>query len=1064
MTLAPPSTVRNDAAVGSAATATVTALLILRGRSAGLEDTLDSLALQTRSPERLVVVDAGADGSAVELVRGHRALHAAVPDLTYLSVPVETTTGEALRLALADDRAGDAQPVEGDPIEHLWVLTADSAAAPTTLARLLDAVRRSPSVGIAGPKLLDWHDPGLLHSVGHQATRSGRLVPAPLRGEPDQGQYDRRTDVLAVPATGMLVERELLQRLGGHEPAFGELGGDLDLAWRAQQAGRRVVVVPRATMRTGAPGPEDEPVAGPAESAARMRRQARRVALTRCSPLVAPFLAAWIVLSSLGSGLLLLLAKRPRAAWAELADIGAVLTPGRTLGARWRSRGTRTLRRRDLRGLFVPRRAVLRHTADLVHDQVGLEPRTVDDVGTGLAEPGPVADEAEDLNVMATSWVASAARNPGLLASLLAAVVSFAAGRRIGGGLTARLDHGLDGGELIGLRATSGTLWHAWVDGWHGTGLGHPGEQGPYLAVLAGLAWVGEHLPVLDPASSPVGAVVAVLFGAAFPLATLTAYLAARVVTHSRWPRALAALAWSSTAMLATGVAAGRLGAVLAAVLLPLVVAGFALAARRGGTATATAATVLASATLAAFVPALGVLTVVAGLLLAIAGRGGARVRGLAIALLPVALLGPWVATLVERPYLLLTGPGLSVWGEPSARPWELALLHPGGGGSFPVLLSAPLVAAGVLGLVRGGRRAAAGTALAVLGLLGLAAALAAPRVTLGEVPEGVAGAGDPVTAWAGTGLFLYALALIAAALLGAGELPVRRSTGGWPAVLRWPVAAAVVAGVLGSASWTAWQTLGSTLSGWRDPRPAVAVDQAEGTLANRMLILDSVDGEVSYRLVGREVGQVARELPPTRPADEHLAAAVGALFEQGAAPGELNPARDLAAQAVGFVGLRSESSDPRIRNLDATAGLSRLGEHEGMVFWRVLPGGGEPSGDAVAPSRARLATKSGTSAVPVIGDHGRMSTDVVVPAGASLVLAEPAEWARHARVSLDGRVLAPDTAGAQPAYALPAGPGHLTVEVLPRDRMWLWAQGALLGILAFLALPLGTRSSGRRT
>jgi len=95
---------------------------------------------------------------------------------------------------------------------------------------------------------------------------------------------------------------------------------------------------------------------------------------SHCAWWTLPFLAAWIVLSSTTAAVALLLAKRPRAAWAELSDIGAVLTPGRVLGARWRSRGTRQVRRRDLQGLFVPSRTVLRHTTDLIRDEVALEP------------------------------------------------------------------------------------------------------------------------------------------------------------------------------------------------------------------------------------------------------------------------------------------------------------------------------------------------------------------------------------------------------------------------------------------------------------------------------------------------------------------------------------------------------------------------------------------------------------------------------------------------------------------------------------------------------------------
>jgi GT2 family glycosyltransferase len=1088
MTLAPPPELTDCAPGSPRSVATVTAVLVLRGPLTALPETLDGLARQTRSPDRLVVVDLGLDGEAVETVRSHAALAQAIPSVTWVTVPGSASIGYAVDAALAHD--AETAAAQSDPrseCDHVWVLTCDTAAAPMALARLLDAVRRSPSVGVAGPKLVDWYQPGMLRSIGVQLTRSGRLVPLPAPGEPDQGQYDRRTDVLAVPTAGMLVERSLVESLRGHDRSLGEFGSEVDFAWRAQQAGHRVVVVPRATVRTGAtlvgvdagagagPGaPADAQVSvhlggKPARggSANRMRRQARRVALARCAWWALPFLAAWIAVSSVVSAVALLVAKRPRAAWAELSDLGAVLTPGRVLGARWRSRGTRRVRRRDLLGLFVPTRTVLRHTGDLIHDQVAFE---VDADGAPVAgrqlavESGPVADEAEDLNVLATTWVTRAARNPGLLAVLVTTVVAVLASRQMGGGILDRYHRGVAGGELIGLHATPGQLWHAWLDGWHGPGLGGTAEQGPHLVVLAGLAWVLQHLPLVGAEGTPAGSAVAVLVGLALPLATVSAYLAARAVTHAKLPRALAALAWSSTAVLTSALAVGRVGAAVAAILLPLAAAGYALAARRTGTVTVTAATVLVTAVLGAFVPALLVLAVAAGLLTVLLGPGWARLRGLALAAGPLVLLGPWVGTLLDQPWRLLAGPGLAVWGETQADPWQLALLHPGGPGSYPVLLSAPLVAAGLLGLLRAGTRGRAATVLAALALVGLAAGLAAPRVELGTVPVGFAHAGAPVTAWAGTGLMVMALALLAAALLGADGLPVRRSTGGWVALLRWPVGLAVVVAVVGALAWTSAATLGTTLHAWSDPRPAVAVDQADGTFANRMVLLDPEGDGLAYRLLGREVGDVARSLPPVEaplPDSDAVGSAIGGLFEQGAAPGELHPARDLAQLAVGFVGLRADPSDPRIRTLDATAGLSRLGEHDGYLFWRVLPGGGTPGNDAVAPSRAQVVTTKSAQAVPVQGEHGRLHAKVTVPRDAMLTLAEPAGWIEHATVTVDGRTVSAD--GDTPAYPLPAGHHTLEVTVQPTHPTWLMAQGLALLVALFLALPFGTRASRRQ-
>ena len=101
MTLAPAHAHAREHG-GSAATATVTAVLVLRDPGPWLGEALDSLARQTRAPERLLVVDDGADGEAVEAVRAHPALREAIASIRFTTVPPGATLGAALRTALAD--------------------------------------------------------------------------------------------------------------------------------------------------------------------------------------------------------------------------------------------------------------------------------------------------------------------------------------------------------------------------------------------------------------------------------------------------------------------------------------------------------------------------------------------------------------------------------------------------------------------------------------------------------------------------------------------------------------------------------------------------------------------------------------------------------------------------------------------------------------------------------------------------------------------------------------------------------------------------------------------------
>ena len=827
--------------------------------------------------------------------------------------------------------------------------------------------------------------------------------------------------------------------------------------------------MPQARVREGAAaqGAQRPGAATPGAAQRAGRRQLREVALTRSSLAGAPLLALWLLLSSLVVAVVLLLLKQPRRARAELADAAALLRPWPMARARWRARGQRRVRRRDLKALFVPRRVAARSTLDMLHDAVAPDQpaRTVGVPADEQLETGPVPPEQQQLHVLPATWPTRVARHPGVLAVLVTLAVAVASWRGLLGA-TALTRGGLVGGELTTLTTDAAGLWHGYVDGWHGAGLGSAGESAPYLAVLAGLAWLVGHLPFVDPTGSPAAVAVAWLLLAAMPLSAATAYAGGRAATTARWPRAWAAVAWGTLAPLTAAVGAGRLGAVVAHIVLPLVLAGLARAATRSSGTSGTAATALAIAVLGAFSPPLMVLALVAALVIAVRGGGSAPLRGLVLLLVPLALLGPWLTTLAGDWRLLLSGPGLGVRGGVVPAPWQLALLHPDGPASWSVLLAAPVVLAGLAGMLRRDRASAAMTALAVTGLLGLALGLLAPHLVLAS-PAGPAGDGSAVTAWAGTGLDVWALSLLAAALLGldglARRLPVTARPGG--RLLTGAVVAVAVLGVLASAGLAAWNAA-TALRPQRDLVPAVVADQATGPLAGRMLILSGSGAPVTYRVVGREPGPVVRPLRPGQHAvDPALQAAVQATVTRASAA-DANVARTrLADLGIGFVALEGRPDPDRLLRLDATAGLTRLGDRPDLTLWRVLPRPAAAGGADVPSARARLETPQGAllQSVDVAGDHARLR--VALPAsrtGRVLVLAEPRGWVQHAGVRYAGRTLTAVPGRTQPTYVVPATAGTLRVDVHPTWPWWRWGQAVLLGLVAFIALPFGHRRSRR--
>ncbi|WP_404388223.1 glycosyltransferase family 2 protein [Humibacillus xanthopallidus] len=1054
---------------GRPAAATVDAVLVVRDGADWLPQCLDAIAAQQVPPTRVVVVDVASTDTSVAIARAHQGVRRVAPSLEVVRIDEDVPLGTAVA------RGIEALPLDGDPADAwVWVLHEGAAATPSTLARLLAPGLGSRSVGIAGPKVVAWDDPRRLVELGIQVTHTGRRLATPAVGEADQGQYDGREDVLAVSTDGMLVRRSVWHDVGGFDRSFLEHGAALDLGWRTQLAGHRVVVVPGAVVRDAGTrlGSGDAPPAehAAARSAERAERRAlRQVALARCSPLAAPFLAGWLAVSSVLLALTLLLAKRPRLAWRELADVTALLHPFATTGARWRGRRSRRLGRGDLGTLFVPPGASARTALDRIHDSVVPDRRPELRQAAPTTETGPATDESEALGALPVSLARRILGHPGVLAVGTVLVTTAIAWRTaLGAGALSASHTGLAGGELRPVTTDASGLWNAFRDAWHGAGLGTGVESGPHLAVLAGLTWVAERLPALDDSRSSAGVTVAWLLLLAPALSAWTAYLAGRVVTSSRVARGIAALAWGTSAVVTAATADGRLTLAVGHVLLPLVLAGLTLAARRDGTWTATFATALAAAVLGAFVPPLLVVVLLAALVLLVVGPGMARGRALVLLLVPVGLLGPWVARFVDDWRLLLSGPGLLATGEGPGT-WPLLLTQPGAATTTTWLL-VPVVVLGLAGYAVRSRSRAAALGLvagAVLALVGLAAAFAAGRVVLGSAETGV-GVSEPAHLWAGVGLELWLAGLLVGVL--AGSAPVLAALRGprrrWSFAAAVTVVAVLVAAVVSGAAVWAARGASDTLSVGEATLPAVAVEQGSGPLAGRLLLLRPSPEVVDFVLAGQEPGELLRDLDRQPDADDDpLVAAVAELV--GGRGAESLDASSLARLGIGFVQVSDRSDSTLTRRLDSAEGLSRLGSSEQGILWKVQPlpaAAGAPA--ATAPTRARLVDAAGAQldVVPTVGPHAAI--DTVLPPGADgrrLVVAEPAQWADHAVVTLDGQVLAPVAGTDQPTYAVPAAGGSLRVDLAAADPWWRLGQAALLAFVVFMALPFGNRRSRRR-
>ncbi|MEU5343466.1 glycosyltransferase [Streptomyces sp. NPDC020766] len=1029
----------------------VTAVLVSHDGARWLPDALAGLLGQERPVQNAVAADTGSADDSARLVTdalgADRVLHLArrtgfgqaveeaartagvltPDDLPYLKRP---SGWDPVTRTWRDDAYDMPELPHGEPEQWLWLLHDDCAPEADALAQLLRVVENERELGkevaIIGPKLRGWYDRRQLLEVGVTIAHSGRRWTGLDRREQDQGQHDHVKPVLAVSTAGMLIRRDVFEELGGFDRRLPLMRDDIDLCWRAQAAGHRVLVAPEAVVRH-------------AEASSRERRTVDVMGRTSASPhkvdkagavytllvnsrsAVLPWILVRLVLGTLLRTVAYLVGKVPGQAVDEIRGLlGTLLRPERILAGR-RRRGRPQVDKDELRPLFPPPGATVRATIEQAASNLtGSSDPELNAAGRhgSAVESGPGGDDADFLEVEQFARVKRVARKPGPMLFVALLLVSLVACRELLGG------GALSGGALLPAPADSSELWSRYLDAWHPVGAGGTQSAPPYLALVAMLASL---------LFGSTGLAVTVLLVGSVPLAGFTAYFASRPLVQSRLLRAWASVAYAFLPATTGALAGGRIGTAVLAVLLPLIArtgiaaSGLASETARGSwRATWAYALLLTLAT--AFTPIVWPIAFVLGLALLVVRRGEITAyvpRFLAQLGTPLLVLAPWSLTLL--PFGFFQEAGME-YGPGAASALDLLGGSPGGPGTVSGLMLIGIVCAAVAALVRTERQSGIWTAWAA-GLVALVFAVLSNSST-----------------WAGPATLVYGLAFLAAAALGAdgARSRVAEQSFGWRQPLAVLIAFAAAAGpLLVAAGWMIRGADGPLER--RDPVqvPAFVAEESGTRDQARTLVLDSASAaEVGYVLVrGSGVRLGDAELAASDGENKPLDKVVANLVAGSGA----DQADQLGGFAVRYVLVRGGAPREVSRVLDATPGLSRLSQQDGSALWRVdrqvaraaiVPGSGDPQPIAAGPVEL----------------HTR------IPAGADgrvLRLADTADEGWTA--TLDGKPLTRTTVdGWAQGFELPATAGRLdvTFEAPMSHTGWLWAQGALAVVLVVLALP----------
>jgi GT2 family glycosyltransferase len=733
----------------------VVVVVVAREPGPWFEETLSSFGNQDYPNLSVLVIDAGSTVDPTTRVAAVlpdayvRRMDGAVGYAAAANDVLETVQGAAFLLFCHDDVAPD----------------------PDAVRRLVEEAMRS-NAGVVGPKLVDWDRPERLLDVGLVVDKTGAAASQVERGELDQEQHDAVRDVFAISGPCMLVRSDLFSVIGGFDPAMTDYRADVDLCWRAQIAGARVLVNPAARVRHREGG-DEVPGADPRRATLDHRNHLRSMFknysglhLVRVAPQAAVLTVGEIVLAVFGRR------------WSEARDLVA---------AWWWNL-------RHLVALRGPRKAVDRSRAVADSEVRRLQVRGSVRVTTYLQRRLHAEDRAQALVTAGQRLVGAVGRGPAQVATALLAVLVLAwlVGSR----------HLLNGrlpavGELAPFPGP-GTLLAEWVSGWRTTGLGaaSPAPTAFALLGLSSFAFLGKALVL-----QKVLVLGAWLAGGA-GVWRLTRPL------DSTLARMVAVVAWLAVPVPYNALARGRWSGLVAYAVVPWLLSALLRATRLPPWAPSEAELVegdhwrrrravlelgLALAVVVALAPPVAlVLPVVAAAIvvgsLLVGGSGGAA-RGLGTVLAATAVAGvlllPWSVELAWPGWTTLTGVPPDPAG--AAGLGELLRFQVGPMGAAPLGWAFMVAAVLPLAIGRGWRFAwAARLWLAALTCVGLAWAGERGWVPLRlEAPDVL--------------LAPAALAFVLAAALGAAafdlDLPGYRF--GWRQVASVAAGAAIVAGVL---------------------------------------------------------------------------------------------------------------------------------------------------------------------------------------------------------------------------------------------------------------------------
>ena len=194
-----------------------------------LKDSIESVYAQTEQDFELIVVDNGSTDESLEQARGYCAR----PNFTLIENGYNTGFSHAVNQGIARARS-----------EFVVLFNNDAFAEPRWLAELIRTAEQDPKIFAVQSLMIRHFDRELADDAGDYVTWMGFACKT---GDGRRAsRYTRQRRIFSACGGAALYRKSILDEIGGFDENFFAYFEDVDLSWRANNAGYKNVLCPTA--------------------------------------------------------------------------------------------------------------------------------------------------------------------------------------------------------------------------------------------------------------------------------------------------------------------------------------------------------------------------------------------------------------------------------------------------------------------------------------------------------------------------------------------------------------------------------------------------------------------------------------------------------------------------------------------------------------------------------------------------------------------------------------------------------------------------------------------------